>query len=88
MKAIYLFALMCLLTGFVYGQQTGSQLAAPCITKQMADSVNATNLLKLSAINPVFIDWYVYEGQTINYPGPANIVNYIYIRTEDDCPGK
>lgn len=86
MKPITLLFLLFINAGISYAQSTESQIESPCFTKQKADSINAANMLKLEAIVPVFIEWYVYEEQTEIYSGPPNVVSFVTIKLAEICP--
>ena len=86
MKQITLLFLLFINAGISYAQSTESQPEVPCFTKQKADSINAANIVKLDAIVPVFIEWYVYEGQTEIYSGPSNVVSFVNIKIAEVCP--
>lgn len=86
MKYFTLIILMVCTTGISYAQQPVKQPETLCFTKQKADSINAANILKLEAIVPVLIEWYVYEGQTEIYSGPPNVVSLVNIKIAEACP--
>ncbi len=86
MKYFTLIILLVFTTGISNGQQPEIPPETPCFTKQKVDSINAANMLKLEAIVPVFIEWYVYEGQTEIYSGPPNVVSIVNIKIAETCP--
>ena len=86
MKQITLLFLLFINAGISYAQSAESQPEVPCFTKQKVDSINAANILKLDAIDPVLIEWYVYEGQTEIYSGPPNVVSIVNIKIAEACP--
>lgn len=86
MKNFTLIIIFVLNAGISYAQEPVMQPETPCFTKQKADSINAANILKLDAIVPVLIEWYVYEEQTEIYSGPPNVVSIVNIKIAETCP--
>ena len=86
MKYFTLIILLVCTIGMSNAQEPVMQPETPCFTKQKADSINAANILKLDAIVPAFIEWYVYEGQTEIYSGPPNVVSFVNIKIAESCP--
>lgn len=86
MKYFTLIIIFVLIAGMSNAQQLEIQPETPCFTKQKADSINGANIMKLEAIVPVFIEWYVYEGQTEIYSGPPNVVSFVNIKIAEACP--
>lgn len=86
MKYFTLIILLVLSSRLSNAQEPVMQPETPCFTKQKADSINAANILKLDAVVPVFIEWYVYEGQTEIYSGPPNVISFINIKIAESCP--
>ena len=86
MKYFTLIIIFVLNAGISNAQEPVMQPETPCFTKQKADSINGANMMKLEAVVPVFIEWYVYEGQTEIYSGPPNVVSFVTIKLAETCP--